>query len=53
MIPHSSFGLHFSSDVEHLFMCFFGIYMSSAHFFDWVVWFFEIEMYELYVYFRD
>ena len=31
VVPHNSFGLHFSiSDVEHLSMCFFGLlYMSS------------------------
>ena len=29
MIPHSGFDLHFSDNVEHLFMCLLAIYMSS------------------------
>ena len=50
------------SDVEHLFMCFFShlyIFFGDKSvqifypFFDWIVWFFDIELCELFLHFRD
>ena len=49
-------------DVEHFFMCLLAIHLSSlekclyrsfAHFFNWVVGFFAVELDNLFVYFRD
>ena len=56
MIPHCGFDLHFSiNNVEHLFLCLLASYISLKKYLCLFQFFdiFYIELYQLFVYFRN